>query len=78
MSRKHENFSYYRRGNGEWYDALQYTFYLNNKKISLDYNMQNSLAYLCIQGKEKEAEDELKRILRKQEKQKNKTCYLWI
>lgn len=72
MSRKHENFAYCRKGNGEWYDASQYTFYFNNKVISLDYNMQSDLAYLCVQGKKKEAEDELKRILRKQEKQKIK------
>lgn len=72
MSRKHENFTYCRKGNGEWYDASQYTFYLNNKVISLDYNMQRDLAYLCVQGKIKEAEDELKRMLRKQEKQKIK------
>lgn len=72
MSRKHENFTYRRCGDREFYDASQYTFYLNNKVINLNYNMQSDLAYLCVQGKIKEAEDKLKRMLRKQEKQKIK------
>lgn len=72
MSRKHKNFKYCRCGNREFYDASQYTFYLNNKVINLDYNMQSDLAYLCVQGKTKEAEDKLKRMLRKQEKQRIK------
>lgn len=53
MSRKHENFTYRRCGDREFYDASQYTFYLNNKVINLDYNMQSDLAYLCVQGKKK-------------------------
>lgn len=48
MSRKHENFTYRRCGDREFYDASQYTFYLNNKVINLNYNMQSDLAYLCV------------------------------
>lgn len=65
MSRKHENFSY----NYGWRTATeQWRFFLNGKYIHLDMETQSSLACMCLAGKEKEAEDELKRILRKDEK----------
>ena len=66
MSRKHENFTY----NYGWKTAPeQWHFYLNNKLIQLDNSTRNELACMCISGKVKEAEDQLKRILRKEEKQ---------
>lgn len=73
MARKHENFSY----NYGWKTAPeQWHFYLNGKVIHLDSNTKSRLACLCIAGNVKETEDELKRILRKEEKQNtiNKKC----
>lgn len=66
MSRKHENFTYdygFRLAPEQWY------FYLNGKGIKLDTNTRSSLAQLVLSGNVKKAEDELKRILRKEEKQ---------
>lgn len=68
MSRKHENFTY----NYGWRTAPeQWNFYLNGKRIRLDHETRNKLACMCLLGKAKEAEDELKRLLRKEEKQKH-------
>lgn len=67
--RKHDNFTY----NYGWRTAPeQWTFYHNGKKIELDHDIRNSLACLCISGKATEAEDELKRIIRKRQKQNSK------
>ena len=66
MARKHENFSY----NYGWKTAPeQWNFFFNEKRIDLDTDTKNNLACLCISGKIKEAEDMLKRMLRKEEKQ---------
>ena len=66
MARKHEKFSY----NYRWRTALeQWNFFYNGKRIDLDTDTRNNLACLCISGKIKEAEDMLKRMLRKEEKQ---------
>ena len=66
MARKHENFTY----NYGWRTAPeQWRFYLNGKYIPLDNNTRSKLACMCLSGKVKEAEDELKRILRKEKKQ---------
>lgn len=66
MARKHENFSY----NYGWKTAPeQWNFFFNKKRIDLDTDTRNNLACLCISGKVKEAEDILKRMLRKEEKQ---------
>ena len=68
MARKHENFNY----NYGWKTALeQWSFYYNGKYIPLDSDTRNRLACMCLSGKVKEAEDELKRLLRKEEKQKH-------
>ena len=65
MARKHENFTY----DFGWKTAPeQWRFYYNEKYIPLDNNTRNSLACMCLSGKIKEAEDELKRLLRKEEK----------
>ena len=65
MARKHENFNY----DYGWRTAPeQWRFYLNGKYIPLDTQTQSNLACMCLSGKVKEAEDELKRILRKDEK----------
>ena len=66
MARKHEKFSY----NYRWRTAPeQWNFFYNGKRIDLDTDTRNNLACLCISGKIKEAEDMLKRMLRKEEKQ---------
>ncbi len=68
MARKHENFTY----NYGWRTAPeQWSFYLNGKRIRLDHENRNKLACMCLLGKVKEAEDELKRLLRKEEKQQH-------
>lgn len=66
MSRKHEQFSYVY---GLRYAPEQWSFYWNNKKVHLEHDTKTSLALLVIQGKAKEAEDILKRLLRKEEKE---------
>lgn len=68
MSRKHEIFNY---DYGIKLAPEQWSFYLNNKAIRLDNNTRSTLARLCIAGKVKEAEDVLKRLLRKEEKKVN-------
>ncbi len=66
MKRKHECFTY----NYGWRTAPeQWSFYLNQKRINLNPEIRNTLACLCLSGKIKEAEDELKRLLRKEEKE---------
>lgn len=63
--RKHEKFSY----DYGWRTAPeQWRFYLNGKYIPLDSNTNNRLACMCLSGNVREAEDELKRILRAEEK----------
>ncbi len=65
MARKHEKFSL----TYGWKTAPEsYKFYLNGKIINLDFNKRNQLGYMCVCGKLKDAEDELKRLLRKEEK----------
>lgn len=65
MARKHEKFSF----TYGWKTAPEsYKFYLNGKIINLDFNTCNRLGYMCCCGKVKEAENELKRFLRKEEK----------
>jgi hypothetical protein len=67
--RKHDNFTY----NYGWRTAPeQWSFYHNGKLIELDSDIRNSLACLCLSGKTREAENELKRIIRKQQKTSNK------
>lgn len=66
MSRKHENFTYsynYKTAPEQW------CFYYNGNYIPLDSEYRNRLVILCLSGKRKEAEDELKRLLRKEEKE---------
>lgn len=66
MSRKYERFSY-RYG---WRTAPEsYEFFFNGKLLDLDSDISSDLGYLCICGKAKEAEDKLKQMLRKEEKQ---------
>ena len=68
MARKHENFNY----DYGWKTAHeQWSFYYNGKRICLEHETRNKLACMCLSGKVKEAEDELKRLLRKEEKQKH-------
>lgn len=65
MARKHEKFAYdygFRTAPEQW------RFYLNEKYIPLDTQKQSDLGYMCMCGKIKEAEDELKRLLRAEEK----------
>lgn len=65
MARKHERFSY----THGWKTAPEsYKFYLNGEIINLDYDIRIKLGYMCACGKFKEAEKELKRLLRKEEK----------
>ena len=60
MARKHENFNY----NYGWKTAPeQWSFYYNGKYIPLEHETRNRLACMCLSGKVKEAEDELKRLL---------------
>lgn len=66
MSRKHEKFSY---NYGFKTAPEQWNFYYNGNYIPLDNDIRNTLAVLCISGKTKEAKDELKRLLRKEEKE---------
>lgn len=67
MARKHEQFSWY----GYKYAPESIVFFLNKVRLYLPYEMQNKIANLIVQGKEKEALDELKRMLRKEEKTPN-------
>lgn len=65
MARKHERFSY----THGWKTAPEsYKFYLNGELINLDYDTRSKLGYMCACGNFKEAEKELKRLLRKEEK----------
>lgn len=65
MARKHEKFSF----THGWKTAPEsYKFYLNGNIINLEYNIRNKLGYMCACGDIKKAEDELKRLLRKEEK----------
>lgn len=65
MARRHENFAY----DYGWRTAPeQWNFYLNGKRIRLDHQTRNNLACMCLSGKVKEAEDELKRLFRKEER----------
>ncbi len=65
MARKHENFSF----THGWRTAPEsYKFYLNGKPINLGDNIRNKLGYMCCCGDIEGAEDELKRLLRKEEK----------
>ena len=68
MARKHESFSY---DYGLKYAPEQWRFYYNGKYIPLDHETRNHLALLCISGRIKEAEDDLKRLLRAEEKLDN-------
>ena len=64
MARKHENF----RWGGYKYAPESVGFSLNGKRLNLPEEVRSRIAYLAICEKNKEAEDELKRILRKDEK----------
>lgn len=67
--RKHDKFTY----SYGWRTAPeQWNFYHNEKLIKLDNDTRNSLACLCISGKVSEAENELKRIIRKRQTKNNK------
>lgn len=71
MARKHEKFSYsfgWRTAPEQWH------FGWNEKSIQLDNSIRSQLAMLMIQGEETKAEDILKRILRKQEKEESYVC----
>ena len=65
MARKHENF----RWGGYKYAPESVGFSLNGKRLNLPEEVRSRIAYLAVCGKNKEVEDELKRILRKDEKQ---------
>lgn len=71
MARKHEHFSY-------WYGMKcapeQWHFYWNQHPIRLVSEDRSTVAGLMIAGREKEAEDVLKRLLRKQEKEATYVC----
>ena len=68
MSRKHDNlFNYY----GYRYAPEQWRFFYNDKPIRLDEETKSRLAIMYISGGKKKVEDELKRILRKEEKRIN-------
>ena len=64
MARKHENF----RWGGYKYAPESVGFSLNGKRLNLPEEVRSRIAYLAVCGKSKEVEDELKRILRKDEK----------
>lgn len=67
--RKHDKFTY----SYGWRTAPeQWNFYHNEKLIKLDNDIRNSLACLCISGKVTEAENELKRIIRKSQTKSSK------
>lgn len=65
MARKHENF----RWGGYKYAPESVGFSLNGKRIILPEEVRSRIAYLAVCGRNKEVEDELKRVLRKEEKQ---------
>lgn len=64
MARKHENFGW----RGYKYAPESFEFFLNGRKINLPEEDKSKIAYLVVCGKTKYAEDELKRVLRKEEK----------
>lgn len=65
---KKDSFTY----NYGWRTAPEsYRFYLNGKRIDLSSATELDLGYKVICGKVKEAEDELKRIIRKERKKEN-------
>ena len=64
MARKHEKFSW----GGYKYAPETVQFSLNGKPLNLPEKTRNHIAYLAVCGKTNEARDELKRILRKDEK----------
>ena len=64
MARKHENF----RWCGYKYAPESVEFFLNGNRINLPKTDRSRIGYLVICGKNKEVEDELKRILRREEK----------
>ena len=71
--RKHDNFSY----TYGWRTAPeQWNFYHNDKLIELDNDVRNSLACMCIAGDITEAENELKRIIRKRQTQIKTDCII--
>ena len=65
MARKHENF----RWSGYKYAPESVRFSLNGKRLNLPEEVRSKAAYLACCGKNKEVIDELKRALRKEEKQ---------
>ena len=68
MARKHDKLFRY---GGYRYAPEQWGFLYNGKPINLDADTKSTLAMLVISGNRKEAEDELKRLLRKEEKRIN-------
>ena len=62
--RKHDNFTF----GGPVYAPELWNFYHNGKKIHLDSGTISTLAQYVICGNKKRAIDELKRLLRKEEK----------
>lgn len=62
--RKHENFNW----SGYKYSPESVNFYLNGRRLNLAEGARSRIAYLVICERNKEALDELKRILRKEEK----------
>lgn len=66
ITRKHEKFSY-------WYGCRtapeSYQFYFNGRLLELDSATKYDLGLLCLAKGGKAVEDELKRMLRKEEKQ---------
>ena len=65
MARKHENFNW----SGYKYAPESVGFSLNGKRLNLPEELRNRIAYLAVCGRNKEVLDELKRALRKDEKQ---------
>lgn len=62
--RKHENFSW----RGYKYAPESIRFSMNGKYLNLPEDIRSNIAYLVVCGKNKEAIDELKRVVRKDEK----------
>lgn len=63
--RRHEHFSW----SGYKYAPESMRFFLNGKLIDLPEDVHHEIAYLAVCGKSKEVSDELKRWLRKKEKE---------
>ncbi len=64
MARKHEKFQWI----GYKYAPETFKFFLNGKRLNLSEEDRSKISYLAACGRKKEVSDELKRVLRKEEK----------